>query len=66
MIKITEHIKGKVYSICCDNFFTSLQPAEKLQKSKFSLVGTMKKNRGDLSVSMTEPQQGGVNSSKFF
>ena len=66
VIKISEHIKGKGYNICCDNFFTSLPLAEKLQKSKFSLVGTIKKNRRDLSVSMTEPQQEGVNSSKFF
>ena len=66
MIKISEHIKGNGYNICCNNFFTSLPLAEKLQKSKFSLVGTMKKNRRDLSVSMTKPQQGGVNSSKFF
>ena len=66
VIKITEHIKGKGYNICYDNFFTSLPLAEKLQKSKFSLVGTMKKNRRDLSVSITEPQQGGVNSNKFF
>ena len=65
-IKITDHIKEKGYNICCDSFFTSLPLAEKLQKSKFSLVGTMKKNRRDLSVSMTEPQQGGVNFSKFF
>ena len=33
VIKITEHIKGKGYNICCDNFFTSLPLAEKLQKS---------------------------------
>ena len=66
VIKITEHIKGKGYNICSDNFFTSLPLTEKLQKSKFSLVGTMKKNRRDLSVSMTASQQGSVNSSKFF
>ena len=66
VIKITEHIKGKDYNICCDNFFTLLPLAEKLLKSKFSFIGTMKKNRRDLSVSMTEPQQGDVNSSKFF
>ena len=66
VIKITEHIKGKGYNICSDNFFTSLPLTEKLQKSKFFLVGTMKKNRRDLSVSMTESQQGGVNSSKCF
>ena len=50
VIKITEHIKEKGYNICCDNFFTSLPLAEKLQKSKFSLVGTMKKNRRHLCV----------------
>ena len=44
VIKITEYIKGKGYNICCDNFFTSLPLAEKLQKSKFSLVGTMKES----------------------
>ena len=66
VIKISEHIKGKGYNICCDNFFASPPLAEKLQKSKFSLVGTIKKNRRDLSVSMTELLQGGVSSSKFF
>lgn len=66
VVKITEHIKGKGYNICCDNFFTSLPLAEKLQQSKLSLVGTMKKNRRDLSTTMTDPQRGCVNSSKFF
>ena len=61
----TEHIKGKGYNICCDNFFTSLPLAEKLQQAKLSLVGTIRKNRRDLSKVMTEPHQGCVNSSKF-
>ena len=43
VIKITEHIKGKGYNIFGDNFFTSPPLAEKLQKLKFSLVGTAKR-----------------------
>ena len=66
VLKITEHIKGKGYNICCDNFFTSLPLAEKLQQEKLSLVGTIKKNRRDLSKVMTEPQKGSINSSNFF
>ena len=42
VIKATEHIKGKSYNICCDNFFTSLPLVKNLQKLKFSLVGTIK------------------------
>ena len=42
--KLTEHIKGKGYNICCDKFFSSLPFAEKLQQEKLSVVGTIKKN----------------------
>ena len=63
VIEITEHIKG--YNICCDNFFTSLSLAEKLQQGKFSLAGTIKKKRRDLSQVMTEPQKERVNSRNF-
>ena len=66
VLKYTQHIKGKGYNICCNNFFTSLPLAEKLQQAKLSLVGNIKKNRLDLSKVIIKPQQGCVNSRKFF
>ena len=56
VVKLTEHIKGKGYIICCNNIFTSLLLAEKLQQAKLCLVGTTKKNRRDLSKVIIEPQ----------
>ena len=66
VVKLTEHIKSKGYNICCDNFFTSLLLAKKLQQAKLSLVVIIKNNRRDLSKVMIELQQGCVNSCKFF
>ena len=43
-----KHIKGKGYNITCDNFFTSLLVAEKLERDKLSTVATMRKNRREL------------------
>ena len=65
-VKITEHIKDKEYNICCDNFITLLLLAEKLQQAKFSLVGTTKKSRRDLSQVITEPKKACANSRNFF
>ena len=47
-VNLCKHIKGKGYSITCDNFFTSLPVAKKLAKDKLSIVGTMRKNRREL------------------
>ena len=38
VMRLTENVRGKGYNITCDNFFTSLPLALKLQKEKISIV----------------------------
>ena len=57
LVKLTEKVKGKGYNITCDNFFTSLSAAEKLARNKISIVGTIRKNRRELSPQMTQQCQ---------
>ena len=66
VLKLTEHVKGRGYNVCCDNFFTSLPLAEKLSRNKLSIVGTIRKNRRDLAAKMTEPRKGCLHTSQFF
>ena len=54
MLKLTDKLKGKGYNITCD-FFTSLPVTEKLARNKISIVGTIRKNRRELSSQMTQP-----------
>ena len=63
--KLTENVTGKGYNITCDNFFTSLPLAEKLLRSKISMVGTIRKNRRELSPLMTQPEKDGLYCSRF-
>ena len=55
LVKLTEKVKEKGYNITCDNFFMSLSAAEKLARNKISIVGTIRKNRRELSPQMTQP-----------
>ena len=66
VMKLAQHVTGKGYNITCDNFFTSLQLAKRLANEKISIVGTMRKNRRELSKKMTEAENGGLHSSQFF
>ena len=65
MLKLTDKIKGKGYNITCDNFFTSLPVAEKLARNKISIVGTIRKNRRELSFQMTQPLPDKIYHSRF-
>ena len=65
MLKLTDKIKGKGYNITCDNFFTSLPVAEKLARNKISIVGTIRKNRRELSFQMTQPLPDKIYYSRF-
>ena len=62
-MKLAQYVTGKGYNITCDNFFTSLQLAKRLANEKISIVGTMRKNRRELSKKMTEAENGGLVSS---
>ena len=53
MLKLTDKTKGEGYNVTCDNFFSSLPVAEKLVRNKISIVGTIRKNRRELSSQMT-------------
>ena len=65
LIKLTEKVKGKGYNITCDNFFMSLSAAEKLACNKISIVGTIRKNRLELSPQMTQPMPSNLYHSCF-
>ena len=65
LIKLTEKVKGKGYNITCDNFFMSLSAAEKLACNKISIVGTIRKNRLELSPQMTQPMPSNLYHSRF-
>ena len=66
VVNLCKHIKGKGYNIKCDNFFTSLPIAEKLARDKLSIVGTMQKNRRELSKKMTKSENKATYSSNFY
>ena len=65
LVKLTEKVKGKGYNITCDNFFTSLSAAEKLARNKISIVGTIRKNRRELSPQMTQSMPSNLYHSRF-
>ena len=50
-----EPIRGYGYNICVDNFFASLSLARMLKSVNITMVGTMRKNRRELSSEMTAP-----------
>ena len=52
-------------NITCDNFFTLLPVAKKLARNKISIVGTIKKNRRELSSQMTQPLSNKIYHSRF-
>ena len=66
VVNLCKHIKGKGYNITCDNFFTSLPVAEKLERDKLSIVGTMRKNRLELCKKMRESKNKATYSSNFY
>ena len=65
LVKLTEKVKGKGYNITCDNFFTSLSAAKKLARNKISIVGTIRKNRLELSPQITQPMPSNLYHSRF-
>ena len=66
LIRLTQNVKGKGYNVTCENFFTSLAAAEKLRRNKTSIVGTIRKNRSELSQQITEPMRYELYSSHFW
>lgn len=67
VLKLIQPVRRHGYNICCDNFFTSLPLAEKLaMQHKISIVGTIRKNRRELSESMTSAIKGKIHESTFF
>ena len=63
VMRLTEGVRGKGYNIICDNFFTSLPLALKLQKEKISIVGTIRKNRREIAKKMTDAVKGNLHCS---
>lgn len=52
VIKLTEPHLNKGRNITTDNYFTSIKLAEKLKSKNTTLVGTMKKNRREIPISL--------------
>ena len=52
-------------NVCCDNFFTSLPLAKRLSELKTSIVGTIRRNRRELTKEMTSFCYS-IHESKFF
>ena len=50
VLTLSEPYLGKGYNITCDNYFTSVSLANKLNSKKTSLVGTMKNNRREINA----------------
>jgi len=50
--KLDEPIMGTNRNIITDNWFTSLELAEKLLAKQFTLVGTLRKKKRDVSLHM--------------
>ena len=55
VLRLVEPIRGYGYNICVDNFFASLSLARMLKSVNITMVGTMRKNRRELSSEMTAP-----------
>ena len=62
VMRLTEGVRN----ITCDNFFTSLPLALKLQKEKISIVGTIRKNRREIAKKMTDAIKGNLHCSQFY
>ena len=58
VMKIADYVSRKGCNITGNNFFTFLPLAKKLANEKISVVGTMRKNRRELSKEMTEVKKG--------
>ena len=66
LIRLAQNVKEKGYNVTCDNFSTSLAAAKKLRRNKISIVGTIPKNRRELSQQMTQPMRNKLYSSNLW
>ena len=62
LVKEIEHC-GR--NITCDNFFTILPLAQDLLKKKLTLVGTIRKNKSELSLQFTVSKGSDITSTIF-
>jgi len=52
-------------NVTCDNFFTSISLARELPKRQMTLLGTIRKNKGELPTKLTETRDRQENTSIF-
>ena len=64
--RIAQSVTGKGYNITMDNFFTSLRAAVKLKEKRTTVVGTIRKNRKELSNHMVLIKKNATFSSDFY
>lgn len=48
VLRIVSHIENSGRNITCDNLFTSVPLAESILQKKLTMVGTMRKNKGEI------------------
>ena len=65
VLRLMQPFQNLGYNICCDNFFTSLPLTRKLAAKKTSIVGTVRKNRRELSSEIVQNSTS-QHDSKFF
>jgi len=57
VMRLIQPVQNRGYNICCDNFFTSLSLAKSLSAAKTSIVGTLRRNKREVSQTMTAPSK---------
>ena len=65
VLSLTEEIEKSGRNVTCDNFFTSLSLAKKLLTKKLTMVGTIRRNKGELPPDFVNPKNREVYSTHF-
>ncbi|XP_022911999.2 piggyBac transposable element-derived protein 4-like isoform X1 [Onthophagus taurus] len=65
VLNLTKEIQGSNRNCTMDNWFSSLEVAEKLLELKLTMVGTLRKNKPDIPKQLVETKGKAVQSSMF-
>lgn len=66
VLRLIDPLKNRGYNVCCDNFFTSLDVANRLSDISTTIVGTLRKNRREFSKEMVAANQSLYESTFFW
>lgn len=65
LLSLTKEIEKSGRNITCDNFFTSLSLGRKLLSKKLTLVGTIRRNKGELPPNFVSTKDRSLYSTLF-